>query len=333
MVIGMGESDGEVFALREDRPTIARMLLSLDPETLRVFSMKDRKKLLDLLEEAYPSYLAPSTIAKKIGSDNKSVSNALNYLVRSSGMIECRFHEYRLAQALMRPMEGRFERVRFGLGLVVLFALAAGLLIVSGFSSPLLALAYLCLCFCALYSYTKRRQNILFLVLAGLMMMGEAGYVLWHVADSREVGMWLDGTSQARAILLRASGTAGELRQLGTTIETEDLAALSTRLDADLEQAAGLLLILASAEGEAAGVVEEIANDLFDLAAANVSSFILRGDDDALTQRILTRIADLVGRSVKRGRTWLGTAKSVVNLDMARTARANANQLLTEVTQ
>ena len=310
----MDKNGGDVFALGEDRPTLARLLLGLDPDIVRVFSLRERRAVLDLLEKTYPEHLSPSAIAKRTSSDNKSVSNTLNYLMRSSGMIDCKLHEYRLSQDLMRPVEGRFEKVRFGLGLAVFFALAAGLLVVSGFSSPLLALAYLGLCFSALYSYSKRQPSILFVLLVGLMVMGETGYVLWHARESNMLEMWMDGTNQTRAVLLRASSTAGTLDVLGTTIEPEDLATLSTKLDADLIQAAALLSLLGSTESEVTVVMEGIAENLRRLAASSLSSLLLDTGEDLLVGRMLAHISDLLGRSVKTGRTWLGTRKMSVDV-------------------
>jgi len=328
----LGSRGEEVFALGEDRPSVARVLLSLDPDVARVFSLQERKEILDVLEKAYPEYLSPSRIARMTGLDNKTVSNALNYLVHSSGMIEYEHHGYRLGQVLMRPVEGRFQKVRYGLVLVLFFALAAGLIALSGISSPLLALAYLGLCFGGLYGFSKRRRNMLFGVLVSLMVVGEAGYVMWNVEASRESRIMLDVANETRAALLRASGTAGALREAGASIEPRDLAALGTRLESELLQAAALLSVLGSRRGKAFTLMEEVADDLARLGASSLTSFILQMEGNVSVENMLTHVAEILGRSVKKGRTWLGSCSVFVDVEMARAARADSSRLLDQVT-
>ncbi len=323
----------EVFTLGEDRPTVARLLLSLDPSVVRVFSLKDRKDMLDLLEKTYPEYLSPATIADRIDSDNKSVSNALNYLEHSTGMIESRLHEYRLAQTLMRPVEGRFEKVSYGTKLVLFFTLATALLVIAGMSSPLLALVYLALCIWGLYSFSKRKRNNLFISLVALMIIGEAGYALWHVEQSREVLIWMRIVNDTRATLLQASQTARTLNHLGPTVTPEDRSRLAAELQAHLDQAATLLNILASTERQTTSTIDEVSQNLHALATANTTKYMLNTDRERTMEKTLARIADVLGRSVKSRRTWIGTDEIAVDNHLVHTAETDTERLLETITQ
>ena len=140
--------------------------------------------------------------------------------------------------------------------------------------------------------------------------------------------MWLDGANQIRIVLLRASGTAETLDLLGTTIEPEDLARLSTKLEADLIQAAALLSLLSSGEDQVKEVTGGIAQNLLCLAGSNLSSLLLDTEEDVLVGRMLAHIGDLLARSVRAGRTWLGTRRMSMDLSLVVAAEADTQRLL-----
>jgi len=314
----------------EDRPTIARLLLSLDPDIVRVFSSKDRRPILDLLERSYPKYLCPSEIAKKIRSDNKTVSNSLKYIVRSSGLIENRWHLYRLQGELMRPVEGRFEKVSYGLRLVILFLVALGVFLVFGSPNIVLPLLYLAACFAAMYNFAKRRPNVLFLILALMVLGGEAGYIGWSTAESRKSVLLGDISNQTSLSLLRIAANFQKARVLGQAPKPRDLHAISIGILGDSGHAASLLRTLGRYRGKCQADLVEAARELELLRSSNLTSLLV-STNNSEKRRIedgLIRAAYAVSRVTRPKTTWVGFRRLVIDPEVARAVRIEMEESL-----
>ena len=325
------DARSDVFSIGEDRPTLARLLLSLNPDLVRVFSIDDRRKMLDLLEKTYPGYLSPIEIAQEIGGDNKSVSNVLGYLVESTSMVESRHHGYRLSNELMRLVEGRFEKVSYGLGLVVFFAISCIIVLVFNASSIILPLIYLAICFGGVYSYSKRRRRPIFMILTTFMVVGLFGYVMWASSEQTETEMSESIINEAVSSLYSVQGLFQDLGRIPVP-ETSYINEVETKLEKDLTQTARLLRIISIQDREEANSINRTIQNLDKISDTDLVGYYLNTEHDKRKhiEERLARITDNLKKILVKKRVLFGLGPRTTRIDQTTSSviEGESSQLL-----